>query len=215
MSTFLRILIALAALAVAAVHLAVPDIKVDITFFALIAVALLAIFARGIRIKALDLMGVKVEFDKQEEKPETVSVPLQNETRLAPLETQRYPLPAADSYSTRLLKLTPIETLTPYVIVMSLIGNYRGSISTDKAFILLWSIFGLFFLITPVYYYYQLVSTKPADRLTFWQVCMMSLMFLGWAFALGGPFTSFAWYNSTYGALVLTAIAFAVPVSVR
>jgi hypothetical protein len=114
MSTFLRLLIASTALAVAAVHLAVPDIKVDVTIFVLIAVALLAIFARGIRIKALDLMGVKVEFEKQEEKSEPVPPVLSRTSGNSALSYQNNMI---DNYSDRLVKLTPIEMLTPYVII--------------------------------------------------------------------------------------------------
>jgi len=63
MGTIVRYVIAAAAVSVLAVRFFAPDLKLDLTTFALIGITLLAIFARNIRIKAFELMGVKVEIE--------------------------------------------------------------------------------------------------------------------------------------------------------
>jgi hypothetical protein len=78
-----------------------------------------------------------------------------------------------------------------------------------------WLTFLVFLVMTPVYYCLRLKHPAVGlDQGAIWQTAMMSLMFAAWAFALGGPFAGLSWYNPTYGALVLTVIAFAVPVIV-
>src|SRR4051812_47736301 len=64
LSFLLRLAIAVAAFGIAGARLWWPDMKVDLTLLALVAVALIALFGRGIRIKTLDLLGFKVEFDQ-------------------------------------------------------------------------------------------------------------------------------------------------------
>ena len=79
MSDFiLRAAIATAALGLAAVKRFRPDIKVDLTLLAFLAIAALAIFGPKFRVKGLDLGGFKVEFPelKVEDKKPAPEAPL-------------------------------------------------------------------------------------------------------------------------------------------
>jgi hypothetical protein len=215
MSNLFRVIIAITAFALAAVHLTLPNLRIDVTFFVLIAVALLVTFAPNIRIKALDVMGVKVEFDKQEPQPE--AVPSANVIPGTPRGPARQATLGGDNYATRIAKLTPVETLAPYVIVTSLLANVSDTHSAFAPYIN-WIIFVLFLVLTPIYFLkilpYEAAPPVVPDRgpIIIPQTTISTITFAAWAFALGGPFRSLSWYNSAYGALALTIIVFLVPV---
>jgi hypothetical protein len=175
-----RLLIAVTGLSLAAVHLAVPDLKIDLNFFALIAVALFAIFTRGLGKKALGKSSNQKE-------------------------TSRYDgLNVFDAYSSRIMKLTPVETLVPYIIIVSMIGSRLPSLSGLQA--VMWLAFAVFLILTLIYYALRIGRPVP------WvQVFLMGTSFAAWAFALGGPFISLTWYDPVYGALALTITTFLIP----
>jgi hypothetical protein len=225
MSTFFRILIGVTALGLAAIHFAAPDIKIDITFFVLVAIGLLMLFAPGIRIKALEWMGLKVEFEKQEQQPPTAAAPAQNAvgavaTTLGKPASygagESYGYSGGDNYSVRVAKLTPSEILAPYVIVTSLTGNLskaNGVLGPYTG----WIIFGFFLVLTPLYYWRVLnagarFELGVAHKWLISQTTLSTISFAAWAFALGGPFTALSWYNPSYGALALTIVTFLIPV---
>jgi hypothetical protein len=216
MSTFFRIMIAVTALTLAAVHFALPDLRIDITFFVLIAVALLVIFAPNIRIKALDLMGVKVEFEKDELSSAIAVVPAEipEAINAAPPKLERIgkqPRLPGDNYAARLLKLTPVQTLAPYIIISSLFANIHGALGRQLG----WTIFGVFLILTPYSVWVALGAHFQAQgnrRGVIWQTAISTIAFASWALALGGPFSNLSWYAPSYGALALTIVAFILPV---
>jgi hypothetical protein len=203
--TFLRLMLAFAALGAAATHIFKPELRIDVNTFALIAVAILLLFARGIRIKALDLMGVKVEFDNKD----ISNTQSANGTHPPPAR-ETLQAPVADNYATRMSKLTPVEILTPYAIMMKLVEN--AFVSNMMTIITLeWGVFFVFFFLTPFYYLRTLRGPLGIDTQAIWQTVFLLVNFCGWALLLGGPFNSIYLYNPIYGAILLTLGAFALP----
>jgi hypothetical protein len=216
MGTVLRYLIAAAAILVLAARFFRPELQLDLTTFALIAVVLLIIFSRNIRIKALDLMGIKVEFD-------TVAATAPSERAdIGPSETADITIHQGDAlepdlldtYIERVIKLTPTEMIAPYIIISSILENFPRTAGTEvvrvSSPILLWIVFGAFLMFMPIYYYRIL---RPWSSIAKWQIVFFVVNFCGWALAIGGPFKYLAWYNPLYGALILTLTVFAMPVA--
>jgi hypothetical protein len=212
MGTLLRFVIAAVALLVVAGRFFMPELRLDLTTLALIAVALLAIFGRGIRIKALDLMGFKVEFDKDDTATSPQNTGITQRDTIIPDSTQISHLPnygAIDNYITRIIKLTPTEIIAPYVIITSLVENVKLTASSDWKAILLWIVFATFLAVLPIYYFRALGRW---DSIAKWQTVFAVVNFCGWALAIGGPFKFLTWYNPVYGAFLLTLSVFALPV---
>jgi hypothetical protein len=123
MSILFRIAIGLTALGLAGVHFALPDVRFDTSFFILIGVALLAFFTRGIRIKGLDLMGIKVEFDTQEQRAAPVAAELENSVRAPQIPPgKRPPWMPEKTYSIKNIQFTPIEIIASYMTCWDMVG---------------------------------------------------------------------------------------------
>jgi hypothetical protein len=201
---FFRLMIAFVALAVAAAHVFLPEMKIDITTFALVVVAFLLVFAPGIRVKALDLMGVKVEF----EKADVAETPASAGTHDGIKEGSQ--LPQADGYATRVAKLTPVETIAPYAMTTALIENsFKTRIPPEWILTTLWLAFAIFLFAMPVFYSRSLGG--PWNAQAKWQTASAVVIFLGWCLLLGGPFRYLGWYDPVYGVLLLAFGTFAVP----
>ena len=195
LSLLVRIIITSVALGLAIIRIIRPTLGIDWTTFAIVAVALFVLFGRGIRLKAVDLFGLKLEFEKEDSKTTSSEEPAVLPSVQPPTPTLAVP----DSYTDTIIKLTPIETIAPYIIVVSIIKASHVPYST----IVLLSAFAVFLTITIIYYGRFLSSTT--------QVVSLSLTFVGWAYAFGEPFSSFGLYNPVWAALVLAFAAFALP----
>jgi hypothetical protein len=67
-----------------------------------------------------------------------------------------------------------------------------------------WLIFAVGVAATPFYLLFYQKVTAPM------QLSISTLAFIVWIFALGGPFTDFAWYKQVYGAVLLPVFTFVV-----
>ena len=106
-------------------------------------------------------------------------------------------LPPEDKYKDRLLKYIPGEVVTLYVTLTGLAATATG---------LPWWIGWVIFLIGAIATWVYLRMTLHVTDVI--QLVVSTLSFCVWAFALGGPFTEFAWYRPIYGALLLPTFTF-------
>jgi hypothetical protein len=113
------------------------------------------------------------------------------------------PVPKADTYQSRLFKYIPAEVIAVY---LTLDGILRTSNVTMPIGILLWLIFALLMLGTPLYLWRVANITRKS------QLLISAVSFGIWIFAVGGPFTYLSWYNPLYGALLLPLYTFFVPI---
>jgi len=206
--TLSRYVFALAALTVAAAHIVKPElVPIDVPTLTLLGVAVLLIFARGIRVKALELMGVKVEFDKVEAPATaTVTEPVQTlDQKLSPRVDGSSKL-SPDNFPMRLVKLTPIDTITQYAMLIVFI-EYALT-KTREVPVVLWIAFAMYVVATPIYY---LKSLGQTNRAALWQAAFAEIIFCGWALVLGGPFKYLSWYDPIYGTSLLAAGTFLFP----
>jgi hypothetical protein len=150
MSDFvLRCTIAIVALALAAVKLFRPEIKVDLTLFAFIAIAALALFGPKFRVKGLDLGGFKVEFPEPKMEAKEAAAPT------TPIAASQPPItvPQAlepDSYLLRFVKLAPTEMIAAYAVIMAMVRSPSNSLRNLQ--LLPWIVFAVFLIATPFYF---------------------------------------------------------------
>lgn len=109
-----------------------------------------------------------------------------------PAETA-YPV-TKDGYFDRLFKYIPAEIVAGYIFVLGLLKQLTN---TGEVRILQWLLFIIFCILTPLYLW------RVQKVLKLQQHIISVLAFIIWVFALGGPFTLFAWYNPVYGAILL------------
>lgn len=108
------------------------------------------------------------------------------------------PLPE-DKYRDRLLKYIPAEVVTFYLGLSA-----TAAAATNVPGTVHWAIFAVGIVATPFYLRYYL------DVRVRVQLVISTLAFVVWVFALGRPFTDFAWYQQIYGALLLPIFTFFV-----
>ena len=108
-----------------------------------------------------------------------------------------------DDYLIRLLKLTPVESVVLFIIAIGVIKSTPMGITV----LLEWGVFLLLLVATPIFFMQRGVGTN--------QTVVLTLAFVAWAFAIGGPFTSLPWYQPVYGAAALAGFAAASPLFVR
>jgi hypothetical protein len=198
---FSRILITGVALAVILIRTFRPDIKVDSTSLILLGVAIspwLSKVVKGVEVPG----GLKLEYRDEEDRPIVAPAhPASRQQSAAPEAiAQKYPTgDFADSYISRLVKLTPVEPIALFLIVSSIVL----STPTRAAAIVEWSIFGFLLLMTPLFFR-KVGAQWP-------QAVAMMLSFCAWIFAIGGPFSMLRWYQPWYGGLVLALFMSALP----
>jgi hypothetical protein len=112
--------------------------------------------------------------------------------------------PPVDDYATRLVKYIPGEVLAVYVAMSSILAG-----AENPGTFLPWAVFLFGFVSTPLY----LARIGKVKGL--WHPLVSTGAFFVWVFALGGPFASLAWYDPVYGALLLPAYTFSIPLIVR
>jgi hypothetical protein len=110
------------------------------------------------------------------------------------------PTPRPDDYAARLLKYTPVEMIVGFVIARATIPENAMVFRFPAE----WILFFLFLALTPTY-------TGLILKIGFVQPALMTLDFCVWVLAIGGPFTTFAWYRPLYGCVAVAIFTFVIP----
>lgn len=122
-------------------------------------------------------------------------------------------LPKAENYQSLLLKLIPTEVVGAYIFISGLlpVDNAVGSIDS-KYKILHWIIFGLLFIINPLFLRYASSVTNKK------QIIICTFGFAVWAFSLGGPFMiigSDQTFSRLIGSIILAIYTLIVPMFLK
>jgi hypothetical protein len=179
-----------------------PDLHLDITFFALVLIAGFAFFGPPFVVKTLDFWGFKAEFGTSPAAPQANPRPEELPTELRPkLLAELSP----DTMLARTMKLTPTEAIIGYVLTISMFRSPRmfSIVSASAAVSIEWIFVVVFAIMALAFALVQRVGARQATAAT--------LIFVAWAFALGGPFTTLSWYDPVYGALALAIVSFGLP----
>jgi hypothetical protein len=113
----------------------------------------------------------------------------------------------AEDYLGRLAKYIPAEIVGLYLATS---GTVPPGADGKPRYSILWIVFAINFLLVPLYFWF---ATSRGENKPLWsQVILATIAFPVWVFAIGGPFTSFPWYESWIGSIILTFVTFAVGV---
>lgn len=104
--------------------------------------------------------------------------------------------PTRDDYLGRLAKYIPAEIVGLYVAMVAATPTTNPNHST-----VLWVIFFLNAALVPIYMW--IVTSREGKRPLRLQIVLASLAFPVWAFAMGGPFTQFSWYQGWMASILL------------
>lgn len=105
-----------------------------------------------------------------------------------------------DDYFDRLVKYIPAEVVSLYLMGVGLIDSIRDGE------VYLWLLF-LICLVGTFFYLQRVLKVYN------WKQLLISCVaFVVWAFALGGPFREFNWYQQQLGALALGVYTFSIPI---
>jgi hypothetical protein len=113
--------------------------------------------------------------------------------------------PTVDNFLDKLWKYIPSEVNTFYVFVLGLIGGL--AIETRPAAQWVVMVIGL----VGAFFWTLRATNMPGAKPAYKQAGISTVAFLVWAFALGGPFAGFAWYNPVFGAILLAAFTMLIP----
>jgi hypothetical protein len=101
-----------------------------------------------------------------------------------------------EEYLGRLAGYVPTEIVGLYIAAAGMVPAAVTSRGTA-----LWWIFAGCFALTPVYLGF---ATKDPKKGPLWlQILLATIAFPVWVFAMGGPFTSFQWYQGWIASIVL------------
>lgn len=213
-NVYLKIAISFVGIAIIVARLINPNIKLDSPTLILVGISILPWMSS--LIKSVELPGgFKIEFQElsQERKsavkksrPITAANPTPVDTTRnlsSEPKASRYPeryQPPVDSYFDRFIKLTPVESIMSFVVINNMLANSTVSSSS----LIQWAIFILLVVFTAYWSWKNVEGFVP-------QVMVMTLGFIVWAFAIGGPFTLLDWYNPLYGSLLLLVYGTSIP----
>lgn len=102
-----------------------------------------------------------------------------------------------DTYFDRVVKYIPADIVSAWVAVTGLI-NGREDIPVTA---ILWIAF--FVGITTTALWIKRETAEPRKRAALTQILVSTGAFIVWVFALGGPFSTLAFYKPVYGSLLL------------
>jgi len=111
-----------------------------------------------------------------------------------------------DTYINKLWKYIPADVVAFYIFVSGLISGVGGASQQQLYY---WIALGLGLVATFAWTIRQTQLSKQNPAYV--QAAISTLAFGGWVFALGGPFTSFSWYTSVLGAIILAAFTLFIP----
>jgi hypothetical protein len=183
---FIKIFITAVAVAVIVVRVYKPELTLDVTTLALVALAILPWLSAV--VKSFEVFGIKFEFQNAEHKPDSTA--------------DRHPTTPSytpDSYLVRLMKLTPVETVVTFILTNAMV-TLTGSAA------MIWANSLALVAVTPFFLW------RISGVTTSGQLVASTIVLVGWIFALGGPFAMLEWYTPLLGALVLALITLMVPI---
>ncbi len=114
---------------------------------------------------------------------------------LLKIQSTRASSTKSDGYIDRLLKYIPTEIVAVFLLVQGLVMKMDHASDPFKP--MLWGVFLLFAVFTPLYLWRILKVMKIT------QLVISLVAFVVWVFALGGPFTTLGWYDLLYGEILL------------
>jgi hypothetical protein len=111
-----------------------------------------------------------------------------------------------DSYFEKLVKYIPADILAAYVAITGITASVNPPVWLG------WGVFAVLLALTPLYVCY--VKTTPTGfgpgKIFHWVTACLA--FTAWVFAMGGPFTTFPWYQPYLGSVVLILTTLIIPV---
>lgn len=111
------------------------------------------------------------------------------------------PAQARDGYFDRIIKYIPSDIVAAWVAISGIIGPPGLDDVSNGRLALLWISFSFCVVITFMWTAKQTsMQPRPFART---QVAISTLAFVVWAFALGGPFEAFGWYQEDIGSVAL------------
>lgn len=102
----------------------------------------------------------------------------------------------SDNYTDKIVKLLPAEIVAAYIAIASLIDSVNTEQVIDAIH---WGAFGVLLVCTP--FYIKKITSKPLQARTD-QIIICTISFILWAFAFGGPFATFEWYDTSLGDVI-------------
>lgn len=110
------------------------------------------------------------------------------ETNFQKMTAESQSTAKADDYLGRLLKYIPAELVGLYLAARGLVP-----VTQEDGVGSLWVIALSSWILVPIYLY--LTTKRKGERTLWWQVCLGTIAFPVWVFAVGGePVTSLHWY---------------------
>ncbi len=111
--------------------------------------------------------------------------------------------PTSD-FKDRLVKLIPSEIVTAYVTVLGLIAGSTSSGGNKGT--LLWIVFAVLFVLTPIYLYFIGNVRKLG------QIIFTSIAFVIWVIAVGSPIDTILGFPSVFiGSILLVVYTLLIP----
>ncbi|RVK33827.1 hypothetical protein [Sinorhizobium meliloti] len=104
----------------------------------------------------------------------------------------------ADGYFDRIIKYIPSDVVGAWIAVSGIIGVPTAE---NNSYPMLWAAFAFGVVFTFAWTWRQTSDTGRKIAAT--QCAIATLAFAVWAFALGGPFQAFEWYEEKLGSIVL------------
>ena len=111
------------------------------------------------------------------------------------------PPPTQEEFLGRLSKYIPAEIVGLYLAATAPVPKTEGGHPT-----LLWIIFGVCLLLTPLYM--RFVTNDPQKGPLWTQVLLATIAFPVWVFAIGGPFALLSWYRGYIATILLVFVSF-------
>ncbi len=113
-----------------------------------------------------------------------------------------------DSYIKRLLEYIPRDIIALYIAITGIV------LASDvmKTWVS-WAVIAFCVFITPFEIWFgksKEERTENPKGIKF-RAIVAPIAFFGWAFALGGPFVKYSWYDYSYGTLIIVFITFMIP----
>ena len=102
-----------------------------------------------------------------------------------------------DGYQDRVIKYIPADINAAWLALTGIVK----SVTTIPQSTVLWVLFSLLLILTPIWIWKQTSEAKKPLAVT--QILVSTGAFFVWVFALGDPFTSLSFYQPVYGSILL------------
>jgi FtsH-binding integral membrane protein len=115
------------------------------------------------------------------------------------------PQPTVDTFFDKLYKYIPADVVAFYVFVSGLLDG--ADLANKQVIYWVVVVIGL----VAAFFWTLRQTQQPGMNPAYKQAAISTVAVLVWIFALGGPFSAFAWYNSILGAILLAAFTLLIP----